>query len=131
MTPRLFRVIVQVGDLEPATRFYGELLGVPGRTVGGGRCYFDCGDVILAILDPSGGGTRPRPNADYIYFAVDDLDAVHARAARLEGLSAGSVHGEGAGEIATRPWGERSFYARDPWGNGLCFVDATTVFTGR
>ncbi len=37
-----------------------------------------------------------------VYFAVSDLEAVH----------------------------ERSFYAVDPWGNGLCFVDDTTLFTG-
>ena len=30
----------------------------------------------------------------------------------------------------TRPWGERSFYLRDPFGNPLCFVDAATLFTG-
>lgn len=29
-----------------------------------------------------------------------------------------------------RPWGERSFYCRDPFGNGLCFVDEKTLFTG-
>jgi hypothetical protein len=34
------------------------------------------------------------------------------------------------GRIATRPWGERSFYLRDPFGNPLCFVDAATLFTG-
>ena len=33
--------------------------------------------------------------------------------------------------MIVRPWGERSFYAFDPFGNGLCFVDETTVFTGR
>jgi uncharacterized glyoxalase superfamily protein PhnB len=33
------------------------------------------------------------------------------------------------GQIANRPWGERSFYLRDPFGNPLCFVDETTVFT--
>jgi hypothetical protein len=32
------------------------------------------------------------------------------------------------GEIATRPWGQRSFYMRDPFGNPLCFVDETTIF---
>jgi len=30
-----------------------------------------------------------------------------------------------------RPWGERSFYAVDPFGNPLCFVDQKTLFTGR
>jgi uncharacterized glyoxalase superfamily protein PhnB len=33
--------------------------------------------------------------------------------------------------IETRPWGERSFYARDPFGNPICFVDEKTVFTGK
>lgn len=128
--PRIFRVILQVGALDDAAKFYATLLGTAGRRVGGGRCYFDCGDVVLALLDPT-PGERPRPNADYVYFAVDDLDAVHARAAELRGLTAGTVHEAPAGDIATRPWGERSFYARDPWGNLLCFVDAKTLFTGR
>ncbi len=26
---------------------------------------------------------------------------------------------------------ERSFYARDPFGNPICIVDEKTVFTGR
>jgi len=34
------------------------------------------------------------------------------------------------GALVVRPWGERSFYARDPAGNALCFVDASTCFTG-
>jgi hypothetical protein len=40
------------------------------------------------------------------------------------------VHGEPAGAICKRPWGERSSYAVDPFGNPLCFVDRATVFTG-
>lgn len=130
MTTRLFRVILQVGDLDEGAAFYEALLGVGGRRVGGGRCYFDCGDVILALLDP-GPETAPQPTVEYVYFTVDDLDAVHARARGLRGLSAGTVHGQPAGEIAVRPWGERSFYVRDPWGNHLCFVDSRTLFTGR
>ncbi|MGA8663757.1 MAG: VOC family protein [Thermoplasmata archaeon] len=34
------------------------------------------------------------------------------------------------GEMVVRPWGERSFYATDPSGNPLCFVDSRTLFTG-
>jgi len=48
----------------------------------------------------------------------------------LDCLAKGIVHGEPAGGIVVRPWGERSFYVLDPYGNGLCFVDASTVFTG-
>lgn len=128
---RLFRVILQVGDLATAAAFYTTLLGVDGRAVGGGRVYFDCGDVTLALLDPTSAGMKPQPNPDEVYFAVDDVDAVHERAKRLDGVLVGTVHGDPAGDVVTRPWGERSFYVRDPWGNRLCFVDAKTVFTGR
>jgi uncharacterized glyoxalase superfamily protein PhnB len=34
------------------------------------------------------------------------------------------------GQIADRPWGERSFYVADPFGNPVCFVSRETVFTG-
>ena len=56
---------------------------------------------------------------------------MHARARGLGCLSRDDVHGESAGEIVKRPWGERSFYVEDPFGNGLCFVDERTLFTGR
>jgi hypothetical protein len=49
----------------------------------------------------------------------------------LNCLSSDEVHGEAAGEIVKRPWGELSFYVEDPWGNGLCFVDEKTLFTGK
>ena len=55
-----------------------------------------------------------------------------ARAQRVGGLSA--AIGDGGlpmGQIAVRPWGERSFYLSDPFGNPLRFVDAATLFTGR
>jgi hypothetical protein len=32
--------------------------------------------------------------------------------------------------IEVRPWGERSVYGADPFGNPICLVDAATVFTG-
>ena len=40
------------------------------------------------------------------------------------------VHGVPGGDINVKPWGERSFYANDPWGNPLCFVEAGTVYSG-
>ncbi|WP_096154142.1 MULTISPECIES: VOC family protein [Bacillus] len=33
--------------------------------------------------------------------------------------------------IETQPWGERCFYAKDPFGNPICFVDESTVFLGQ
>jgi predicted enzyme related to lactoylglutathione lyase len=120
---------VQVTDITAAARFYSSLLGIEGRSIRGGRCYFDCGSVILALLDPGDGSARSNP--DDLYFSVVDLDATHGRASQLACLAQGEVHGAPAGDIVVRPWGERSFYAVDPYGNELCFVEASTVFTGR
>jgi catechol 2,3-dioxygenase-like lactoylglutathione lyase family enzyme len=121
---RIFRVVVPVSDLDQATRFYARLLGVEGRAIEG-RHYFDCGPVILAVIE-----TGASPNPEYLYFSVSNLEPVYARARELGCLAGGEKHDAAAGEIVTRPWGERSFYARDPFGNGLCFVQAGTEFTG-
>ncbi|HJX89125.1 MAG TPA: VOC family protein [Pyrinomonadaceae bacterium] len=131
----LFRIILQVDDLDKAEDFYGKLLGDRGRRIPrGARHYIDCGPVILALVDVTGAGTtntKPELLPDYIYFSVANLESFHTRAKELDCLSDEDVHGASAGEIVKRPWGERSFYVHDPWGNGLCFVDENTLFTGK
>ncbi|MGI8836643.1 MAG: VOC family protein [Pyrinomonadaceae bacterium] len=132
MADRLFRVILQVPDLDEAAAFYSKLLNDDGRRIPrASRHYIDCGPVILALVDGSAEGKQAKPLPDYIYFAVADLQSVHDRARALNCLSNGDVHGDPAGEIIKRPWGELSFYVADPWGNGLCFVDEQTLFTGK
>ena len=132
MAPTLYRIILQVDNLDRAEEFYCTLLGDRGRRIPrGSRHYIDCGPVILALVDVTGEGIAPQPLPDNIYFAVKDVEAVYERARELQCLSTEDVHGASAGEIVKRPWGERSFYAYDPWGNGLCFVDDTTLFTGK
>jgi uncharacterized glyoxalase superfamily protein PhnB len=72
--------------------------------------------VLTVIL-----GTQPNP--DHIYFAVDNLEEYFRRVSQTEcSISR---------PIQTQPWGERSFYRCDPFGNNLCFVDAATSFTGE
>ena len=133
--PTLFRIILQVDDLDKAEEFYGTILGDRGRPIPrASRHYIDCGPVILALVDVTGGGTvadKPKPLPDYIYFALGNLESIHLRAKELGCLSNEDVHGANAGDIVKRPWGELSFYATDPWGNGLCFVDENTLFTGK
>lgn len=132
--PRLFRVIVPVADIGLAARFYGALLGQPGRRISDGRHYFDCGGVILACYDPRADGDErdATPNPEPLYLAVGDLEATFHRArdagAELPDVVVPDVGPLGA--IADRPWGERSFYASDPFGNPLCFVAEGTVFGG-
>ena len=125
-TPRLFRLNIEVGDLDRAASFYAELLGLEARPQMGARVYLRAGPVTLQVVEAA----APHPAAKALYFAVADLDALHARAAALGCLSTGSVHGTPAGAPVVRPWGERSFYAEDPWGNPLCFVEEGTVYAG-
>jgi catechol 2,3-dioxygenase-like lactoylglutathione lyase family enzyme len=127
-SPKVFRVTLEVGDLEAATRLYAELFGQDGNRHPGARHYFDCG-VIVGVLDVSQGGMLPTPGPKSVFFAVDDVDAVHTRAERLGILAPYEVHGEPAGTVLTRPWGERSFYVVDPWGNDLCFCENGTLYT--
>jgi len=125
---KLYRVILPVHDIDRAAEIYGSLLATPGTRVSPGRHYFDCGGTILACYDPDAdgdgvqGGWRHHPN-QYIYIAVSDLEAAleNAAAAGCEIVPGG---------IQKMPWGERMFWARDPFGNPISFVDEKTVFIG-
>ena len=133
--PHLFRVIVPVDDIDRAAHFYGTLLSEAGQRISPGRHYFDCEGTILACYDPEADGDAraATPLPEPIYIAVDDLESTysHAKAAGAS-LSPAVVPDVGPlGQIARRPWGERSFYASDPFGNQLCFVARDSVFTGR
>ena len=123
--PRLFRAILPVNDIEKAQAFYSSLLGMEGKRVSPGRHYFQCRGTILACFDPRRDGDNfdlPH-NPDHIYFSVKNLNDVFRRAQVL-----GTIILD---EIGTRPWGETSFYMKDPFGNKICFVQEETVFTGN
>jgi catechol 2,3-dioxygenase-like lactoylglutathione lyase family enzyme len=119
----LFRVIMPVPDIEQAVAFYAKLLGQAGERIAPARHYFRCGGTILAVVDPSEHGVEFRPNVEHVYFAVPDLKQRYA-AARTAGCSWLDE------KVQRRPWGEKSFYARDPFGNPICLVDEKTMFTG-
>src|ERR1051325_9173206 len=107
MAPTLYRIILQVDNLDRAEEFFGTLIGDRGRRIPrGSRHYIDCGPVILALVDVSAEGileAEPKPLPDYIYFAVDDVDAFHQRARELNCLATEDVHGASAGEGVKRP----------------------------
>ena len=127
--PQFFRLNVEVGNLDIAADFYSKLLGVEGRRQPGARIYFEAGPVTLQVLDVS-ASRAPQVLPKSLYFTVQDLEAVFERARALGSLSQESVHDAPGGGIVVRPWGERSFYSEDPWGNPLCFVEEGTVYTG-
>jgi predicted enzyme related to lactoylglutathione lyase len=122
-------VTVEVSNIDEAAAFYAKLIDDPGKRHPGARHYFQCGGVILAVLDVAAGGLTPHAGPKSIYFAVDDVEAAHARAKALGVLAKFQVHGQPASDVIARPWGEKSFYATDPWGNELCFVQEGTLYT--
>ncbi len=123
----LYRVILPVSDIEGAVRFYAVILEIKGERVSPGRHYFDCGGTVLACYDPVadgdalGDGWRQHPS-QYLYFSVQDLAAARERL--------GAAGARNVTEIREHPWGECSFYARDPFGNPICLVQAGTEFRG-
>ncbi len=121
---RLFRVIIPVANIEEAAAYYSVVLEQPGKRISPGRHYFGCGRTILACFDPRADGDSwdAQANPEHVYFAVDDVDACFA-------LVKAQPNGSVTGPIETQPWGERSFYCTDPFGNKLCFVQEHTLFT--
>jgi catechol 2,3-dioxygenase-like lactoylglutathione lyase family enzyme len=125
---RLFRVILPVEDIEQATRFYRAILSDEGERVSSGRHYFDCDGVLLALWDPCADGDPefPGPNPAHIYLSTHEpLETVRQRA-----IGAGAVPDPQRGSITRQPWGERSFYVSDPWGNPVCIVEYGTEYRG-
>ncbi|MGA2168533.1 MAG: VOC family protein [Terracidiphilus sp.] len=121
----MFRVILPVSNIEAAAVFYSAVLGEPGARISPGRHYYNCGGTILACFDPRADGDEwdATANPDHVYFAVDDLESYFRRVSE-------QPNGSLTRPIETQPWGERSFYCADPFGNKLCFVDERTLFTG-
>lgn len=122
LAPSLFRIALPVTDVDRAARFYEQVFGISGRRVSPGRHYFDCGGIVLACFDARASLTNgaARDHAEHVCFSLRDLDLAYERV-----KAAGPSWIEPA--VAVRPSGERSFYAKDPFGNPLCFVDEQTV----
>ena len=127
MNCNLYRVIHPVDDIEAAANFYGHILCESGERVSPGRHYFNCGSTILACYDPTadgdgkGDGWKHHFN-QYLYFATPELDTMLERIREAGGTI--------EKPIETMPWGERIFYAKDPFGNPISFVDEQTIFRG-
>lgn len=124
-TPKVFRLIIPVGCIDEAVAFYGAFLGQEGKRVWSNRHYFYCGDVVITCLEPGSenGDFRPPTDPRIIYFAVDNLESMQGK---LQEIGTGRL----CSAIEMQPWGERSFYAEDPSGNRLCFVQESTIDTG-
>lgn len=124
---RLYRIILPVPNIEKAALFYAQVLGIAGERVSPGRHYFRFDDFVFALYDPRADCDSPvhhwqfHPD-QFLYFATDNLTHTF----KLVTAAGGKTESA----IADMPWGETLFYARDPFGSPIAFVERGTVFLG-
>ncbi|WP_040735420.1 VOC family protein [Nocardia tenerifensis] len=124
-TPWIYRIVIPVDDIEVATKFYATILQTPGERVWANRHYFRCGGVILACVEPGpeSGDFHLDGDPRILYFGVEDIEETRELVRR-----AGPAQVDA--DIEEQAWGERSFYAQDPFGTRLCFVHGSTIYEG-
>ena len=113
----LGQIALTVGDVERATAFYRDTLGMPFLFGAPGLAFFRLGDVRLMLSIPE--GADPRTMASPLYFRVGDIVATHAA------LAARGVEFIGPPHIVHRDatvelW--MTFF-RDPDGNLLALME--------
>jgi methylmalonyl-CoA/ethylmalonyl-CoA epimerase len=126
----LGQIALTVRDIDRATTFYGDTLGLrllfrapPALS------FFDCGGVRLMLSEPegkeqtAGTGGGGSPPASVLYFRVDDITAAHRE---LSGKGAAFV--DEPHLIARMPDHElwMTFF-RDPDGNTLALMEERKV----
>lgn len=72
---RLGQIAINVHDIDRATAFYRDKLGLPLLFTAGKLAFFDCGGVRLMLTLPE------KPEFDHpssiLYFSVPDIAAAH------------------------------------------------------
>jgi catechol 2,3-dioxygenase-like lactoylglutathione lyase family enzyme len=105
--PRLLginHVALEVGDLEEALAFYGEIFELELRGRVPRMAFIEMGDQFIALSE---GRTQPADGARHFGLVVDDKEGVRA-----------ALHGAGV-EVSRGP----GLDFRDPWGNHVQVVD--------
>ena len=97
-------VALEVGDLEAALEFYGEIFELGAIDREPGMAFIDMGDQFLALSE---GRTQPPDRARHFGLVVDDKPATRAV---LEKRG-----------VEIRPGPRLDFL--DPWGNQIQIVD--------
>lgn len=96
-------VALEVGSVEDALEFYGEIFEFELRGRSDSMAFVDLGDQFVALAEPSVAGSDDH---GHFGLVVDDPDVVEAR---LDDLDAERLPGSGLD-------------FRDPWGNRVQVV---------
>lgn len=71
---RIGQIGMMVKDLDAATAFYRDKLGVKHLFTAPGMAFFDVGGIRLML----GQATAEYPAATFLYYMVDDIDSAAA-----------------------------------------------------
>ncbi len=112
-------VALEVGDVEEALRFYGEIFDLKLRGRHPGMAFIDIGDQFINLSE---GRSQPPDTARHFGLVVDDREAVRSA---IERLGVRILPGPGLDFL-------------DPWGNhvqvvqydGVQFTKTKEVLTG-
>ncbi len=109
--PRLVginHVALEVGDVEEALEFYGQIFDLSLRGKMRGAAFIDIGDQFIALME---GRTQPPDRARHFGLVVDDKEATRRA---LEAAGVDVTPGRGLD-------------FRDPWGNSVQVVQYDEV----
>jgi len=101
-------VALEVGDIEEALAFYGQIFELSLRGRGHGAAFIDIGDQFIALME---GRAQPPDRGRHFGLVVDDKEATRRA---LESAGAEIVPGRGLD-------------FRDPWGNNVQVVQYDEV----
>jgi predicted enzyme related to lactoylglutathione lyase len=101
-------VALEVGDIDEALEFYGQIFEFTLRGQLRGAAFIDMGDQFIALME---GRTQPPDRARHFGLVVDDKEATRRA---LEEAGAEIVPGRGLD-------------FRDPWGNNVQVVQYDEV----
>jgi methylmalonyl-CoA/ethylmalonyl-CoA epimerase len=91
---RLGQIALNVHDLDRATTFYRDILGLPLLFTTTALAFFDCGGVRLMLSPPE------KPEFDHpgsvLYFTVPDIASAHRQ------MLSGGVHFEDLPHLIAR-----------------------------
>jgi catechol 2,3-dioxygenase-like lactoylglutathione lyase family enzyme len=91
---RLGQIAINVHDLDRATAFYRDILGLPLLFTTGTLAFFDCGGVRL-MLSPAEKPEFDHPGS-VLYFTVSDIASAHRQ------MLGSGVHFEDAPHLIAR-----------------------------
>ena len=110
------QVSINTDDVERATRFFRDVLGIPHLFTFGDLAFFDCDGTRLFL---SGSDEGREPGNSVIYFSVPDIHAAYDDLVAKDVPFEGAPHHIHTHEDGTEEW--MAFF-RDPDGNLLALM---------